>query len=61
MRNKRVIVRAKYAGSGKSSACAHMQALGYKPIFICPTNRLVKEHKDNKITSATINMFSVLE
>ena len=55
--NKRVIVRAKYAGSGKSSACAHMQALGYTPIFICPTNRLVKEHKDNKITSATINMF----
>ena len=55
--HKRVIVRAKYAGSGKSSACAHMQALGYKPIFICPTNRLVKEHKDNKITSATINMF----
>jgi len=59
--NKRVIVRAKYAGSGKSSACAHMQTLGYKPLFICPTNRLVKEHKDNKTTSAIINMFFVLE
>ena len=40
-----VIVLAKYAGSGKSSACKHMKSSGCNQICMFPTNKFVKEHR----------------
>ena len=40
---RRVVVRAEFAGSGKSYACMHMQKRGHKVIFVCPTNQLCQE------------------
>ena len=37
---KRVMVRAEYAGCGKSYAASHMEKLGHKVLFVCPTNKL---------------------
>jgi hypothetical protein len=56
--HKTVIVRAEYGGSGKSHACAHMAKLGYKVLFVSPTNVLCKElFKDHRVKSITINEF----
>ena len=56
--HKVVIVRAEYGGSGKSYACAHMAKLGYKVLFVSPTNILCKELiKDYNIDAITINKF----
>ena len=53
-----VMLRAEYAGSGKSYACAHMKSLGYNVLFVSPTNKLSKElNKDHKIEAITINKF----
>ena len=55
---KLVMLRAEYAGSGKSYACAHMKSLGYNVLFVSPTNKLSKElNKDHKIEAITINKF----
>ena len=40
--HKRVMVRAEYAGSGKTYACKYMEQLGHKELFVCPTNVLVQ-------------------
>ena len=42
---KRVMVRAEYAGCGKSSAASYMEKLGHKVLFVCPTNKLAINHK----------------
>ena len=47
---KRVMVRAEYAGCGKSYACKEMEKLGYKVLFVCPTNKLAQNNKDNGVT-----------
>ena len=51
---KKVIIRAKYAGSGKSYICEKMEELGMKVLFVCPTNKLVQKYGENAIT---INKF----
>ena len=57
-KHKLVMLRAEYAGSGKSYACAYMKSLGYKVLFVSPTNKLSKElNKDHKIEAITINKF----
>ena len=42
---KRVMVRAVYAGSGKSYAASYMEKLGHKVLFVCPTNKLAINNK----------------
>lgn len=51
---RRVMVRAEYAGCGKSYACKAMEEKGYKVLFVCPTNKLVQNNRENGIT---LNMF----
>ena len=38
---KQVMIRGLYAGTGKSYICKRMAELGYKVVFVCPTNRLL--------------------
>lgn len=42
---KRVMVRAEYAGCGKSYAASYMEKLGHKVLFVCPTNKLAINNK----------------
>ena len=51
---KKVMIRAKYPGSGKSYICEKMEGLGMKVLFVCPTNKLVQKYGENSIT---INKF----
>jgi hypothetical protein len=39
-----ILIRAKYAGSGKSYICEYMKNLGHKVLFICPTNELAEKY-----------------
>ena len=39
------MVRAEYAGCGKSYACTEMEKRGHKELFVCPTNRLSQKNK----------------
>ena len=52
--NKTLLIKARYAGSGKSYICEYMTKLGYKVLFICPTNELAEKYGQNGIT---INKF----
>ena len=54
---RRIMNRAELPGSGKSYWCEHMMKLGYKVLFVCPTNVLAqkytnktksKEYRDEK-------------
>ena len=47
---KRVMVRAEYVGCGKSYACKEMEKRGHKVLFVCPTNRLSQNNKENGVT-----------
>ena len=49
--HKRVMVRAEYAGSGKTYACKYMKQLGHKVLFVCPTNVLVQNNRDSGLHS----------
>ena len=51
---KRVMVRAEYAGCGKSYACKLIEQRGHKLLFVCPTNKLAGNYGDN---GCTINRF----
>ena len=42
---QRVMVRAEYAGCGKSYAASYMEKLGHKVLFVCPTNKLATNNK----------------
>jgi hypothetical protein len=53
--HKKVIVRAEYAGCGKSSSCKSLQDFGYRVLMICPTNKLLRNHSD--VESVTLNKF----
>ena len=44
------MIKAEYAGCGKSYACKYLENLGYKVLFVCPTNKLVQNNKDNGVT-----------
>ncbi len=49
-KNRRVMVRAVYAGSGKSFACKAMEQRGHKVLFVCPTNKLVQNNRESGVT-----------
>ena len=51
---KRVMIRAEFAGCGKSYACKQMENRGHKVLFVCPTNKLASNYGDS---GATINRF----
>ena len=46
---KKVMIRAKYPGLGKSYICEKMEELGMKVLFVCPTNNLVQKCGENAI------------
>ena len=50
------MVRAEYAGCGKSYAARYMNRLKYKVLFVCPTNKLAQ---NNGVNGVTINIFLV--
>lgn len=52
--HKRVMVRAEFAGCGKSHACRAMEARGHKVLFVCPTNKLAQNNLENGVT---LNIF----
>ena len=51
---KHVMIRADLQGSGKTYAAQHMIDLGYRVLFVCPTNKLAQ---NNGVNGATINTF----
>ncbi len=52
--NRRVMVRAEFAGCGKSHACKAMENRGHKVLFVCPTNKLAQNNKESGVT---LNIF----
>ena len=56
--HRRVMVRAEYAGCGKSYACKAMEKRGLRVLFVCPTNKLVQNNRENGVT---LNQFSAWE
>ena len=50
---RRVMVRAEFAGWGKSYACKAMEARGHKVLFVCPTNQLAQNNKENGVALNT--------
>ena len=48
--HKRVMVRAEFAGCGKSYACKAMEAKGHKVLFVCTTNKLAQNNLENGVT-----------
>ena len=47
---KHVMIRAKYAGSGKSYICEKMARMGMNVLFVCPTNKLVQKYGTEAVT-----------
>ena len=47
---KQVMIRAKYAGSGKSYICEKMARMGMNVLFVCPTNKLVQKYGKEAVT-----------
>ena len=43
LRTKRMMLRAKYAGSGKSFIGKHLQKMGYTTLFVVPQNMLKQD------------------
>ena len=64
-KHKKVMIRALYPGCGKSYAAEHFATMGYKVLFVCPTNKLVQKYSKTKkntnivnpIKSVTMNKF----
>jgi hypothetical protein len=52
--HRRVMVRAEFAGCGKSHACKAMENRGHKVLFVCPTNKLAQNNQENGVT---LNIF----
>ena len=46
--HERVLIRARYPGSGKTYSCQQIEKLGHEVLFVCPTN--VGAQKNNGIT-----------
>ena len=44
------MIRAKYAGSGKSYICEKMARMGMNVLFVCPTNKLVQKYGKEAVT-----------
>ena len=47
---RQVMIRGLYAGTGESYICKRMAELGYKVVFVCPTNRLLQEFEGEAMT-----------
>ena len=47
------MVRAEFAGCGKTFACKAMEARGHKVLVVCPTNKLAQ----NIENGVTLNSF----
>ena len=47
---RQVMIRGLYAGTGKSYICKRTAELGYKVVFVCPTNRLLQEFEGEAMT-----------
>ena len=47
---KQVMIRGTVPGTGKSYICKRMAELGYKVVFVCPTNRLLQEFEGEAMT-----------
>ena len=47
---KLVMIRGTVPGTGKSYICKRMAELGYKVVFVCPTNRLLQEFEGKAMT-----------
>ena len=45
-----VMIRARFAGSGKSYICEYFKKLGYNVLFVVPTNQLSQEKECDAIT-----------
>jgi hypothetical protein len=56
-----ILIRAKYAGSGKSYICEYMRELGHKVLFICPTNELAEKYGKDGLTINKLFGFGVTE
>jgi len=52
-KHRRVMVRAEFAGCGKSHACKAMERRGHKVLFVCPTNKLAQNNRENGVTLNT--------
>ena len=48
-KEKRMMIRAEFAGSGKSYTCKQMEKRGHNVVFVCPTNKLATNYGDNGI------------
>ena len=48
------LIRARFAGSGKSYIGEYFQKLGYNVLFVVPTNRLLQE---KEVEATTYNKF----
>ena len=53
-KHRRIMIRALYGGCGKSYCAEFMSELGYKVLFVVPTNRLRQERT---LDSITLNQF----
>ena len=51
---RRVMIRAEFAGCGKSYCCRRMQDLGHRVLFVCPTNKLATNYGAD---GCTLNKF----
>jgi hypothetical protein len=49
-KHRRVMVKAEYAGCGKSYACKAMEKRGHKVLFVCPTKKRAQNNNENGIT-----------
>jgi len=56
IKHKHVMIRADLQGSGKTYAAQHVIKLGYRVLFVCPTNKLAQ---NNGVNGVTINIFLV--
>ncbi|MFM7978155.1 MAG: hypothetical protein ACKPKO_02470, partial [Candidatus Fonsibacter sp.] len=52
--HNQMMIRAEYGGCGKSYTCKSMATRGHKVLFVCPTNKLANNYKEN---GCTINKF----
>ena len=48
--HRRVMVRAEFAGCGKSHACKAMEQRGHRVLFVCPTNKLAQNNRESGVT-----------
>ena len=47
---KQVMIRGLYAGTDKNYICKRIAELGYKVVFVCPTNRLLQVFEGEAMT-----------